>query len=54
MTEYVLLDEQEEECRSQQNGPALICRCASEIDPEPIAWLWSGRIAVGKHTLHRR
>jgi hypothetical protein len=44
------LDEQEEERRSQPNSPVLICRCASEIDPERIAWLWSGRIAVGKHT----
>jgi putative DNA primase/helicase len=28
----------------------VICR-ASEIAPEPVSWLWPGRIAVGKQTL---
>ena len=28
----------------------LICRCASEIEPEQVEWLWPGRIAIGKHT----
>ena len=28
----------------------LISRCASEIDPEPVEWLWEGRLARGKHT----
>ena len=28
----------------------LVCRCASEIEPERVEWLWPGRIAVGKHT----
>jgi len=28
----------------------LVCRCASEIEMEPVEWLWPGRIAVGKHT----
>ena len=28
----------------------LICRCASEIEPERVEWLWPGRIARGKHT----
>ena len=28
----------------------VICR-ASEIEPEPISWLWPGRIATGKQTL---
>jgi hypothetical protein len=28
----------------------LITRCASEIEPEPVEWLWPGRIAKGKHT----
>jgi AAA domain-containing protein len=40
-TEYVPLDEQ---------GPSLICRCTSEIEIEPVEWLWPGRIARGKHT----
>ncbi len=28
----------------------LISRCAAEIPPEKIEWLWPGRIARGKHT----
>jgi hypothetical protein len=28
----------------------LITRCASEIEPERVEWLWPGRIAKGKHT----
>jgi putative DNA primase/helicase len=28
----------------------LITRCASEIEPECVQWLWPGRIAKGKHT----
>ena len=28
----------------------IICR-ASDIEPEPISWLWPGRIAIGKQTL---
>jgi putative DNA primase/helicase len=29
---------------------SLVSRRASEIRPEPVEWLWSGRIARGKHT----
>ena len=35
---------------SEPSAPTLICRCASEIEPEHIEWLWPGRIAVGKQT----
>lgn len=28
----------------------LICKCASEIEPERVEWLWPARIAIGKHT----
>ena len=35
---------------SEPSGPILICRCASEIEPEHVEWLWPGRIAVGKQT----
>ena len=28
----------------------LITRCASEINIEPVEWLWTGRLAKGKHT----
>ena len=31
-------------------SPALVSRCAAEIAPEKIEWLWSGRLARGKHT----
>ena len=43
-----------EELKANGKGPpsgdALICRCASEIAPERVDWLWPGRIARGKHT----
>ena len=43
-----------EESKANGKGPpsgdALICRCASEIAPERVNWLWPGRIARGKHT----
>ena len=34
------------------NGAAavLVSRCAAEIIPEKIAWLWPNRLALGKHT----
>jgi putative DNA primase/helicase len=34
----------------ERKGRALISRCASDIEPEPVEWLWPGRIARGKHT----
>jgi len=42
--------------QQQKNGQlnaraaSLVVRCAAEIEPEKIDWLWSGRIARGKHT----
>jgi AAA domain-containing protein len=39
---------------ASQNGSgasvALVSRCAAEIIPEKIEWLWPGRLARGKHT----
>ena len=35
---------------SKGGTAALISRCAAEILPEKIDWLWVGRIARGKHT----
>lgn len=32
-------------------GPRLITRCAADIEPEPIDWIWEGRIARGKLTV---
>ena len=34
-----------------QTGPQLLTRCAAEIEPEPIDWIWDGRIARGKLTV---
>jgi putative DNA primase/helicase len=30
---------------------ALIMQCAADIVPEPVDWLWPGRVAIGKPTL---
>lgn len=32
-------------------GPRPIVKRMSDVDPEPISWLWPGRIALGKLTL---
>src|SRR5262249_57552560 len=32
-------------------GPALIMQCAADVTPEPVEWLWPGRVALGKLTL---
>jgi putative DNA primase/helicase len=31
-------------------GAHLISQCAADIDPKPVDFLWSGRLARGKHT----
>ena len=36
---------------SNPAGRSLVVRRASEITPEPIEWLWPGRIAIGKQTM---
>jgi putative DNA primase/helicase len=30
---------------------ALIVQCAADVKPEPVSWLWAGRVALGKQTL---
>lgn len=35
----------------QPSGRQLIVRCAADIAPEPVEWLWPGRVAIGKQTL---
>src|SRR2546423_92664 len=32
-------------------GRHLVMRCAADITPEPISWLWPHRMAIGKLTL---
>lgn len=36
--------------RQANRSPVLISRCAADIAPERIDWLWPGRLARGKHT----
>jgi putative DNA primase/helicase len=31
--------------------PELVIKCANDVVPRPVAWLWPGRIAIGKQTL---
>jgi hypothetical protein len=35
----------------QTNGKQLVVHDASAVPPEPIRWVWRGRIAIGKTTL---
>ena len=37
-------------CEYGPDSP-LIMRCAADVEPEPIDWLWAGRIARGKLTV---
>ena len=37
--------------QSKPRAKRLVIKCASEIDIEPVEWLWPGRLAVGKTTL---
>jgi AAA domain/TIR domain len=32
-------------------GATLITQCAADVTPEPVEWLWPGRVALGKLTL---
>src|SRR5262245_54814039 len=32
-------------------GAELIAQCAADVTPEPVEWLWPGRVALGKLTL---
>jgi putative DNA primase/helicase len=33
------------------SAASLVTRCAADIAPEPVSWLWPGRVALGKLTL---
>jgi putative DNA primase/helicase len=33
------------------SSPTLITQCAADVTPEPVEWLWSRRVALGKLTL---
>jgi hypothetical protein len=35
----------------KQSKAQLVTCCAADVSPEPVEWLWPGRIAVGKQTL---
>ena len=35
---------------AEHDEAGLVSRCASEIEMERVEWLWSGRLALGKHT----
>jgi putative DNA primase/helicase len=37
--------------RANRANASLMLRCAADIIPKPVEWLWPGRIAVGKLTL---
>jgi hypothetical protein len=33
------------------SGAELIVQCAADVKPDPVEWLWPGRVALGKLTL---
>jgi hypothetical protein len=34
-----------------KGGKRLVVHSADMVEPEPVEWLWAGRIAIGKTTL---
>jgi hypothetical protein len=44
-------DEPEADAKPDKIKPGLTVTLASEIEPEPIKWLWQNRIALGKLTI---
>jgi putative DNA primase/helicase len=40
----------DEDSDSAQSIGELVSRCAADIAPEKIEWIWPGRLARGKHT----
>ena len=40
-----------QEAPKPRRGDQLVIRRASDIEPQPVKWLWPGRIAVGKVTI---
>jgi AAA domain len=50
-TKFKVVDLPSAEPDEVASGPELIARCAADVNPEPVEWLWPGRIALGKLTL---
>ena len=51
------LGDKAEPYRPKGNGKteaSLVTRCAADVDPEAIEWIWQDRLARGKHTGNRR
>jgi len=48
---FKMVDLPSEQSDQTASGPELIARCAADVKPEPVEWLWPGRVALGKLTL---
>src|SRR5215831_11909917 len=48
---FKMVDLPPEEPDQAASGPELIARCAADVKPEPVEWLWPCRVALGKLTL---
>jgi putative DNA primase/helicase len=48
---FKVVDLPSEEPEESPSGPELIVRCAADVSPEPVEWLWPCRVALGKLTL---
>lgn len=44
-------ERREASARQTHEDSTLVSRCAADIEPEAIEWLWPGRVAIGKQTL---
>jgi hypothetical protein len=49
--DYAAIFEEAQRALSEEAQPGPVLRCFSDIEPEPLRWLWPGRIPLGKLTL---
>ena len=40
-----------ERCKQREKPSRLVVRCAADIEPEKVDWLWEQRLPLGKCTL---
>ena len=51
LPDYAAIFDEAQRAASEQVQPGPVLRCFRDIEPEPLRWLWPGRIPLGKLTL---
>src|SRR5262249_41145691 len=50
-TKFKMVELPSEQPDQTASGAELIVQCAADVKPDPVEWLWPGRVALGKLTL---